>query len=479
MSHEAAIAATSPPGAGDLLARLRAITGEAGVLTGDDVRTRNPGVFMREIGADAIVRPRTTDEVSQILALCNAAGQSVVVHGGMSGWVRATQTQPGEIALSMERMNAIEEVDPANRTAIVQAGVVLETLQDALERYGLTFPLDLGGRGSCQIGGNASTNAGGMRVIRYGMMREQVLGLEAVLADGRILSSLNRMIKNNTGYDLKQLFIGSEGTLGVITRLVLRLRERPTSSNTALVCAESFDQIARLLRHMDGSLGGLLSAFELVDNSFYRVNTSHGRHGAPLPADKPFYAIIEVLGSNQERDAELFESVLADAAERGLFDDAILARSERERQAIWEIREDLDHIIRDFQPFHAFDVSLPVGEMADYMIAVTARLKADFPDGSIAFLGHVGDGNLHVAIGGGGLDEIHAIQACVYEPLRPFAGSVSAEHGIGLEKKDWLAVSRSADERALMADIKRMLDPNGILNPGKIFDMTPLVRAKV
>jgi FAD/FMN-containing dehydrogenase len=461
-------AITSPPAA--LLDALRAIVGEGGVLTGDDVTARYPGFFMRGIGADAIVRPRSTKEVSRVMALCHSADQPVVVQGGMSGWVRATQTRTGEIALSLERMNAVEEIDVVNRSAVVQAGVVLETFDRALEEHGLTFPLDLGGRGSCQLGGNASTNAGGMRVLRYGMMREQVLGLEAVLADGRIVSSMNRMIKNNTGYDLKQLFIGSEGTLGVITRLVLRLRERPTSSSTAIVCAESFDQIARLLRHMDGRLGGLLSAFELVDNSFYRVNTDHGRHDTPLPSDRKFYAIIETLGSNQDSDAMLFEEALMAASELQLFDDAVIAKSDRDRRAIWEIREDLEHVVREFQPFYAFDVSLPVGEMAQYMIDVKARLLAVFPEGRIAFLGHVGDGNLHIAIGAGAAEDRHAIESCVYEPLRPYAGSVSAEHGIGLEKKDWLAISRNADERSLMSEIKRVLDPKNILNPGKVFD---------
>jgi FAD/FMN-containing dehydrogenase len=455
----------------DLIAQLHAITGEGGVLTGEDVANRYPGFFMERIEADAIVRPRSTAEVSQILAICNAHRQPVVVQGGMSGWVRATQTKPGEIVISMERMNAIVEIDPVNRTATVEAGVILELLDEAAGAHGLTFPLDLGGRGSCHLGGNASTNAGGMRVIRYGMMREQVLGVEAVLADGRVISSLNHMIKNNTGYDLKQLFIGSEGSLGVITRLVLRLRERPTSSNTALVCADSFDQIARLLRHMDGRLGGLLSAFELVDNSFYRVNTGAGRHGAPLPPDKPFYAIIEVLGSDQERDTDVFEEVLAEASEKGLFDDAVLARSDRERRAIWEIREDLEHVVREFQPFYAFDVSLPVGEMENYMVQVRARLDAAWPGGSIAFLGHVGDGNLHIAIGAGGPGDRHSVESCVYEPLRPYNGSVSAEHGIGLEKKPWLAVSRSKAERSLMGELKHMLDPNGILNRGKILDL--------
>ncbi|KGB59045.1 FAD-binding oxidoreductase [Sphingopyxis sp. LC363] len=456
-----------------LIEQLRAVVGETGVLTGEEVAARYPGYFMDRIAADAIVRPRTTEEVSAVLQLCNAAGQPVVVQGGMSGWVRATQTKAGEIALSLERMAAIEEIDTVNRTATVQAGVILDTLETALAEHGLTFPLDLGGRGSCQLGGNASTNAGGMRVIRYGMMREQVLGVEAVLADGRVISSLNQMIKNNTGYDLKQLFIGSEGTLGVITRLVLRLRERPTSSNTAIVCASDFSQIVYLLRFVDQGLGGLLSAFELIDNNFYNVNTGAGKHAAPLASDKPYYAIIEMLGSQQERDSELFETVLGEAGERGYFDDAVLARSETQREQIWNIREDLEHVVREFQPFYAFDVSLPVGRMQDYIAAVTEKLKGRWPDSKIAFLGHMGDGNLHIAIGAGGEDDRHGVEACVYEPLRPIGGSISAEHGIGLEKKPWLDVTRSADERKLMKDIKQLLDPGNILNPGKILDLHP------
>lgn len=453
----------------DLLQQLREIVGDANLLTGDDVTSRYPGFFMTSIGADAIVRPKSTEEVSKILALCNKHGQPVVVQGGMSGWVRATQTKAGELALSLERMNTIEQVDPVNRTAMVQAGVILQTFQEHLEPFGLSFPLDLGGRGSCHLGGNASTNAGGMRVIRYGMMREQVLGVEAVLANGEVVSSLNRMIKNNTGYDLKQLFIGSEGTLGVITRLVLRLRELPRSNNTALVAADSFDQIVGLLRHMDAAMGGMLSAFELIDNSFYSVNTKSGRHTAPLAADKPYYAIIEALGSDQTRDSDLFEMALTEASEKELFVDAVLARSDRQREDIWAVREDLQHVINDFQPFYAFDVSLPVGEMAPYMAEVKKRLHSRWPEGQIAFLGHVGDGNLHIAIGAGSAKDREGIEACVYEPLAPFVGSVSAEHGIGLEKKPYLGISRSKIEIDLMLGIKRLLDPKGILNPGKIF----------
>src|SRR5690606_9300076 len=184
---------------------------------------------------------------------------------------------------------------------------------------------------------------------------------------------LNQMIKNNTGYDLKQLFIGSEGTLGVITRLVLRLREQPSSSNTAMVCASSFDQIAKLLRHMDGALGGQLSAFELLDNNLYSVNTAAGRHQPPLPSDKPFYAIIESLGSDQQHDAEMFARALEKGIELGMIEDAVIAQSERDKQGIWNIREDLEHIVRDFQPFYAFDISLPVGDMEQYTRLATAR----------------------------------------------------------------------------------------------------------
>ncbi len=453
-----------------LLAALRGIVDEAGLLLGEDVHSRHPGVFMSRIEAQVLVRPTTAEQVSRILALCNEHGQSVVVQGGMSGWVRATQTQPGDLVLSLERMNRIESVDTANRTAVVQAGVVLETLQDHLQQFGLIFPLDLGGRGSCQLGGNAATNAGGVRVIRYGMMREQVLGIEAVLADGRIVSSLNQMIKNNTGYDLKQLFIGSEGTLGVITRLVLRLREQPSSSNTAMVCASRFDQIARLLRHMDGALGGQLSAFELLDNNFYRVNTAAGRHQPPLPVDQPYYAIIESLGSDQQHDAEMFARALEQAIEQGMVEDAVIAQSERDKQGIWNIREDLEHIVRDFQPFYAFDISLPVGDMEQYMRLATERLHSQWPQGSIAFLGHVGDGNLHIAIGAGTAEDREQVEACVYEPLAQFGGSVSAEHGIGLEKKRWFPISRNPIERSLMQSLKALLDPNGILNPGKVLD---------
>ncbi|NKI16575.1 FAD-binding oxidoreductase [Spongiibacter sp. KMU-166] len=458
----------------DFIDRLRQIVGERGLLEGDEVSSRYPGYFMEKVESRLMVRPASTDEVSEVLRLCNEQDQSVVTQGGMSGWVRATQTEADDLILSMERMNGIEELDTVNRTVVVQAGVVLQSLQESLEEQGLIFPLDLGGRGSCQVGGNAATNAGGIRVIRYGMMRSLVLGLEAVMADGTVISSMNKMLKNNSGYDIKQLFLGSEGTLGVITRLVLRLFEQPSSENAAMVALRDFDSVARFLRFMDSRLGGKLSAFEVLDASFYGINTGPGRERPPIEGDYPFYVITEALGFDSTIDDPQFERVLMAALEEGIIADAVVPKSQTERHAIWQLRENLEHVVSDLQPFQAFDVSMPVGDMESYMQAVTARFKASWPDGKLCFLGHVGDGNLHIAVGCGSnaAGARREVEHCVYEPLASIGGSISAEHGIGLEKKDFLSLSRTREELELMQLLKRCMDPRGILNPGKVFDLT-------
>ncbi len=279
---------------------LSDVLGADGVLTGDAVHSRQAGVWRKDtIRANVLVRPRTTEEVSRILAICNARGQSVVAHGGLTGLVKSAITEPDDVVLSLERMNRIEEINTVDRTMVVQSGVILQTLQEAAEEHNLMFPLDLGARGSCTIGGNISTNAGGNRVIRYGMTRDMVLGLEAVLADGTVVSSMNRMIKNNAGYDLKQLFIGTEGSLGVVTRAVLRLREKPTTLPTLLVAVDEFSKLHKFLKHVDAALGGSLSAFEVMWNNFYRlVTTSPANNQAPIPADYPYYVLVEAMGSD-------------------------------------------------------------------------------------------------------------------------------------------------------------------------------------
>jgi len=456
----------------DLLASLGEVVGDGGVLTGTDVSSRASGIWRSEgIEAEAILRPRTTEEVSRILAICNAAGQPLVAQGGLTGLVEGHITQPGEIVLSLERMNAIEEVHPIERTMTVQAGVVLEAVHEAAEEHGLMYPLDIGGRGSCTLGGNIATNAGGNRVIRYGMTRDMVLGVEAVLADGTVVSSMNHMIKNNAGYDLKQLFIGTEGSLGIVTRAVLRLREKPRSQETMLVAVSGFDRVTALLKAMDARLGGTLSAFEVLWNNFYRlVTTPPATQKPPLAQDYPFYVLIEAMGGDPQADHARIEQVFAEAHESGLVEDAVIATSEAQRRELWAIRDDVEQV-HQYKPVFIFDVSLRVSDMESYVEEVNRGLEATFGEYTNFVFGHIGDGNIHFAVAAGKDDGAQdGVKQAVYQPLQPIGGSVSAEHGVGLDKKKYLGLSRNAEEIALMRTLKRALDPKGILNPGKIFD---------
>jgi FAD/FMN-containing dehydrogenase len=446
----------------DVVQELIDALGENCVLTGDAVHSRSAGIWRRDtVQAKALIRPRSTEEVSTALRICHARGQKVVAHGGLTGLVESAITSPDEVALSLERMNKIEELNAVDRTMVVQSGVVLQAVQDAAEAQELMFPLDLGGRGSCTIGGN--------RVVRYGMTRDMVLGLEAVLADGTVVSSMNRMIKNNAGYDLKQLFIGTEGTLGVVTRAVLRLREKPRSQATVMVAVDAFPKLPRFLKHMDQALGGTLSAFEAMWNRFYtQVTTAPARSQPPISQEYPYYVLLEAMGS----DGAVVEAALAEAYEKELICDAVLAQSEGQRQQLWGMRDDVEQCFRD-GPTIAFDVSLRISDMQNYVTDVEERLAEAFERCDVYIFGHMGDGNLHLVIGAGAYSpQIRSkIEACVYEPLRAIGGSVSAEHGIGLEKKPYLDISRSNVEIELMRTLKLALDPRGILNPGKIFDL--------
>lgn len=453
----------------DIVEELIAALGEDCVLTGADVHNRQAGIWRSDtIQARALLRPRTTEQVSQALAICNARGQSVIPHGGLTGLVKSADTAPNDIALSLERLNQIEEINPVDRTMVVQSGVILQLLQEAADEHELMFPLDLGGRGSCTIGGNISTNAGGNRVIRYGMTRDMVLGLEAVLADGTIVSSMNQMIKNNAGYDLKQLFIGTEGSLGVVTRAVLRLREKPTSQSTLLVAVDEFSKLSRFLKHMDAALGGALSAFEVMWNNFYTlVTTAPAENQAPISQDHPYYVLVEAMGS----DDATVEAAMAEAYEKELLVDAVIAQSEAQRLQLWALRDSVEQCGR-YAPIYTFDVSMRISQMEGYLAEVNERLESRYTEVNNFTFGHMGDGNLHlvISVGQGGPEVRRTVESCVYEPLAGIQGSVSAEHGVGLEKKPYLDVSRNPQEIELMRTIKKALDPKGILNPGKIFD---------
>jgi FAD/FMN-containing dehydrogenase len=456
----------------DTVESLRKLIGEKAVLDAADVATRSAGVWRPDnLQAAALARPANTDEVAQVLRWCHANKVGVVTQGGLTGLVHGGDAAPDQVILSLERMRAIEEINPQQRTATVEAGVTLQALQEAVEEHQLMFPLDLGARGTATLGGNAATNAGGNRVIRYGMMRDMVLGLEAVLADGTVVSSLNHLIKNNAGYDLKQLFMGSEGTLGVITRLVLRLREQPVTRNMAFVGVDDFDHLARFLRHMDRSLGGTLSAFEVMWQDFYRlVTTPPAKGNPPIARDYPFYVLVESQGADSELDTQRFNSAMESAYESGLIVDAAISQSETDCHHFWELRDDVEQVMHEGLPV-IFDISLPVEEMEKYSTDLRQNLDAAIGAHQLFIFGHLGDGNLHIAVPVQPEDYLRlrpTIEQQVYAPLAAFQGSVSAEHGIGLEKKPYLHISRSEPELALMRSLKTALDPQGILNPGKI-----------
>lgn len=417
----------------------------------------------------AVVLPRSTEDVSIMLKACSNARQPVVVQGGLTGLSGGATPRAGEIALSLERMTGIESLDTASMTLTTWSGTPLQSIQEAAEDAGLLFPLDLGARGTCHIGGLIATNAGGNQVIRFGMIRSLVLGLEAVLADGTVISSMSRMLKNNAGYDLKQLFIGTEGTLGVVTRAVLRLFPRLPSKCTALCAIASFDNVVKLLRDVQAEMGGSLSAYEVMWASYYDYVIEYiEKLNSPFDQRYPLYALIEIEGTDSATDSERFESALGSALESGLIEDAIIAQSEKDTQIFWAIRDGIAEITPLLTPYASVDVSMGVADMPAFLDKVDRDLNARFDPIVNLVFGHIGDNNLHLFITTGREDDIDEILETVYAITGEHEGSVSAEHGIGALKREYLRYSRSEEELELMRQLKRTLDPNGILNGGRV-----------
>lgn len=456
-----------------LARQLRDALGEDAIRTGADIGAKHLQDWSGETGGQPAILalPRDTGEVSQILRICHAARHPVVPQGGLTGLAGGATPMDDALVLSLERMSGILELDADSATISVLAGTPLQTIQEAAAAAGFLCGLDLGARGSCQIGGNIATNAGGNRVIRYGMTRDLVLGLEAVLPDGTVLSMMNKMSKNNTGPDLKQLFIGAEGTLGVVTRAVLRLHPGISGANTALVALDSFDSVLKLLRHARQALSGLVSAFEVMWADYYRAATTVGGIRAPLSADYPLYVLLDMQSPDPQADAGRFEAVLEHALAQGWALDAAVAQSHADSEDFWALRDSIAEMLQALAPTINFDVSVPISSIGLCVERMREAMASGFPDIRQMYFGHVGDGNVHLVVGplpeDGGRTE-HAIEQAFYTIVRDLSGSVSAEHGIGLHKRPWLEYSRSPAEIALFRTLKQALDPHGIMNPGKI-----------
>ena len=445
--------------------RLAAIVGEAHVLTGAGDMKPYVTDWRRQYSgaAECVVRPGSTREVAEVVALCAQENIAVVPQGGNTGLVGGSVPTGArrEMVLSLGRMHRIRALDVLNDTITVEAGCVLANVQRAAAEAGRFYPLSLAAEGSCQIGGNLATNAGGVNVLRYGMAREHVLGLEVVLPDGRVWDGLRGLRKDNTGYDLKQLFIGAEGTLGIITAAVLRLYPKANASATAWIATTGAREAVELLAALRERVGERISAFELVSRTCLEAVLAHMPElRDPLPEPHPWYVLAEFADSGAQ--AQLEERI-AEALEG---QQAALAQSGEQSRALWRIRESIPEA--QFTNVK-HDISVPVSRIPEFIDAAGPALGCAFPEIPIYCFGHVGDGNLHYNVGAAAhVAHREAINRIVYAEVNRLGGSISAEHGLGQLKRDAIRGLKSELELELMRTVKRALDPQGLMNPGKV-----------
>ncbi|HEX4302267.1 MAG TPA: FAD-binding oxidoreductase [Rhizomicrobium sp.] len=460
----------------DTLARLKAAAGPKGFSEDAAEITPHLEEWRRKYKGRSplLLKPATPAEVAAILAICNETATPIVPQGGNTGLVGGQIPFDGEVLLSLARMNRVRGLNAAAHTLSVEAGVVLATVQKTADDAGLFFPLSLAAEGTATIGGNLSTNAGGVNVLRYGMARDLVLGLEVVLADGRVLDHMTGLRKDNTGYDLKQLFLGAEGTLGIITATVLKLFPKPAAHATGFVAVPSPAAAVALLSRMQMATGGLVSAFEILPRIGLELVTAHiSGTRDPLPAPSPWYVLVEATSAAQFDLNAVFEHALAEAGD--LVSDAALAASDAQRAAFWALRENMSEAQKREGASIKHDVSVPVSEIPAFLDKATAAVLAVLPGARPVSFGHIGDGNIHfnfsAPIGSDPpafLARWEEIQRIVHDIVHGFGGSISAEHGIGVQKRDQLGRYKSAVEMDLMRMLKRTLDPKNILNPGKV-----------
>ena len=453
-----------------LLTSIETETGKSTILSGADITDRYAVDWSREnpCRPEVVLRPTSTHEVSTILRLCNEARQPLVVQGGMTGLVGGATPRSGEWVLSLERLNGVLELDANSMTLTAKAGTPLETLQIAAREAGYMLPLDLGARGSCTIGGNIATNAGGNQVIQYGMIRSLVLGLDVVMADGTLISSKNKLLKNNTGFDLKHLFIGSEGSLGVVTEAILRLFPAMSSRQTALCAMPEFSDVIALLKSMKQKLS-VISSFEAMWASYYRYAVDQvKRIPDPFAQHHNYYVLLESEGNDPDKDETRFQQALFEEIENGTVADAVLSRSAQDRQKFWAVRDAVGEILREVKHEANFDIGIPLNETEGCIREIETELNNTFKDLFLLIFGHVGDGNLHLIASTGKPEDTRRIYDIVYRITGNHHGGIAAEHGIGILKKPWLHLSRSPAEIALMRTLKTAFDPNNILNPGRV-----------
>ncbi|HEY3791238.1 MAG TPA: FAD-binding oxidoreductase [Bradyrhizobium sp.] len=461
----------------DLVARFRAVVGDKYAVTdAADIApylTEERDLFHGR--SPLVLRPGSTAEVSAICKLATGHRIALVPQGGNTGLVGGQTPHNGEVVVSMRRLDKIREIDAASNTMTCEAGVVLQVAQQKAAEIDRLFPLSLGAEGSCTIGGNLSTNAGGTAALAYGVAREMALGLEVVLADGRILNLLSKLKKDNTGYDLRNLFIGAEGTLGFITAATLRLFPKPRAIETAFVGLKSPARALKLLTLSQSIAAGGLTSFELLADIAVDFSVRHGIDVRnPMAGRHPWYVLMELSSSRDDARAAL-ESILEKGLEDGILDDAVIAESLSQRQAFWKLRDEMSAAQKPEGGSIKHDISVPVAAVPDFIAEADAAVVKLIPGSRPVPFGHLGDGNIHYnvsqPVGGNAADFLarwHEVNAVVFEIVMRMGGSISAEHGIGVLKRDELPDVKDKTAIELMRSIKAMLDPLGIMNPGKV-----------
>ncbi|GAB2468859.1 FAD-binding oxidoreductase [Comamonas humi] len=464
----------------DLIGRLRTAVGDAGLVLEPQAKAAYETDWLQKWTglSSVVVRPANTAETAEVMRICHETRTPVVIQGGNTGMSGgATPDASGaQVILSMVRMNAIRNVDPLNNTMTAEAGVILANVQAAAQEANRYFPLSLGAEGSCTIGGNLATNAGGIAVLRYGNARELVLGLEVVLPDGRVWNGMRALRKDNTGYDLRDLFVGSEGTLGVITAAVLKLHARPIARATAWVGATSVDALVQLLARMRESCGERLVAFEMLSEESLDLILQHVTDvRAPLASSHSFNALIELADTQEEGLADLLENSLGDALEEELIQDVVVSQTHAQTQAFWKIREGISQAQVRAGKAVKHDIALPISAIPAFVRNADVAVRETLPGAQIINFGHLGDGNLHynVLLPLNALPDEYAVATAklnrvVHDIVSAANGSISAEHGVGQLRREELRHYKSDVEFDLMLRIKRSLDPNHIMNPGKL-----------